>query len=78
MAKGRITINESVCKGCGYCEAFCSHGCIKMQSDRLGPKGTPLPLFNMPDKCNACSICGWMCPEYAIEVYKYLPEPAHK
>ena len=74
MAKGRITINEKVCKGCGYCELFCTRGCVKMQQEKLGPKGTPLPAFVEPDKCNACCVCGWMCPEYAIEVFKFVPE----
>jgi len=75
MAKGEITIDESICKGCGYCVAFCSRGAIEM-SDKVTPKGYVLPVFAHPEKCNACGICAWMCPRFAIEVYKYVEAPA--
>ena len=29
-----------------------------------------------PDKCNGCGICGWMCPDLAIDVYKYVESPS--
>lgn len=71
MPKGEIVIDESICKGCGYCVAFCARGGIKT-SDKITPKGYVLPVFAYPEKCNACGICAWMCPRFAIEVYKYV------
>jgi len=71
MAKGEIVINETICKGCGYCAKFCSRGGIVMSRDKFTPKGYLLPAFSHPEKCNGCGICGWMCPRFAIEVYKY-------
>ena len=73
MAKGEIVINELLCKGCGYCVEFCPRGCIEM-GDKLSTTGVLLPDFAHPDKCNGCKICGWMCPDFAIEVYKYVEE----
>ena len=74
MAKGEITIDEGSCLGCGYCEYFCSRGCITIPGDKFTPMGYLLPVFSNPDKCTACGVCAWMCPQFAIEVYKYVEE----
>ncbi len=74
MAKGEIVIDEAICKGCSYCAEFCSRGCITVPGDKFTPKGYLLPLFASPEKCNACGICAWMCPRFAIEVYKYVED----
>lgn len=71
MAKGVVEINEEYCRGCGFCEIFCSKECIKM-SDRVSSLGLPLPDFNNPDDCIACGMCAWMCPHLAIDVFKYV------
>ena len=76
MAKGEIVINETLCKGCGYCVKFCSRGCIEIAGDKFTPQGYLLPAFINPEKCNACCVCAWMCPDFAIEVYKYVEEEA--
>ncbi|MBI4595662.1 MAG: 4Fe-4S binding protein [Candidatus Tectomicrobia bacterium] len=77
MTKGEITIDEDVCKGCGYCALFCRRSCISIPGDRFTPQGYFLPLFSSPELCNACGICGWMCPHFAIQVYK-MPEAGHE
>ena len=73
MAKGEIVINEAFCKGCGYCVEFCSRGCIIM-GDRINSQGYIVAQFTQPEKCNACQVCAWMCPDSAIEVYQYVRE----
>lgn len=70
MAKGEIVISEAWCRGCSFCEHFCARGCIKIPGDKFSPMGFLLPVFADPDQCNACGICGWMCPHFAIEVYR--------
>jgi 2-oxoglutarate ferredoxin oxidoreductase subunit delta len=70
MPKGEIVINEKVCKGCALCAEFCPKDCIDMPDGKLSDKGLPLAVFTAPEKCNACGICGWMCPDFAIEVYR--------
>ena len=72
MPKGEMIINEVLCAGCGFCAEFCARGCIDMSTDKFNAKGFLLPLFSVPDRCNACGICAWMCPEFAIEVDKYV------
>ena len=70
MPKGEIVVDEKLCKGCGLCVEFCPRECITMPEGKLSEKGLPLAVLSVPEKCNACSICGWMCPDFAIEVYK--------
>ncbi|MFA4837293.1 MAG: 4Fe-4S binding protein [Dehalococcoidia bacterium] len=76
MAKGEIVINEALCKGCGYCVKFCNQGCIEFSKDRISALGNPIAVVVHPDKCTACAMCGWMCPDYAITVYKYVADKA--
>ena len=72
MSKGEIVIDENSCLGCGYCTKFCSRGCITIPGDKFTPQGYPLAVFINPEDCTACSVCAWMCPHFAIEVYKYV------
>lgn len=76
MARGEITIDERYCKGCGYCTQFCARGCIVIPEDKFTSQGYMLPVFAEPDKCNGCGVCGWMCPHFAIEVYRYVEDKA--
>jgi 2-oxoglutarate ferredoxin oxidoreductase subunit delta len=79
MPKGEISIDERFCKGCSLCSHFCTRGCITIPGDRFTPQGYLLPVFSSPEKCNACGICGWLCPHFAIDVYKLTEkEPAAK
>jgi NAD-dependent dihydropyrimidine dehydrogenase PreA subunit len=71
-ARGEIVINETLCLGCGYCQEFCKRECVVMSVDKFSPRGNVLPVFVDPERCNACGICGWMCPHMAIEVYRYV------
>ena len=70
MPKGEITIDHNLCRGCGYCVTFCSRKCLEI-GDTVGPQGYLLSVVAHPDKCNGCGICGYMCPDCAIKVYKY-------
>jgi 2-oxoglutarate ferredoxin oxidoreductase subunit delta len=72
MARGEITINEQLCKGCGLCAEFCARGCITLPAGSFSAKGLPLAEFTVPERCNGCGLCGWMCPDLAIEVDRYV------
>ncbi len=74
MAKGELIINESFCQGCGYCVQFCPKGCINQSGTKMSLRGFLLPSFSSSENCNACGICARMCPDYAIEVYKVVPD----
>ena len=62
-----ITINSSMCKGCGYCIEFCPKNILKMSKER-SDKGHFYPVNIDEDACTSCGICALMCPEAAIEV----------
>ena len=77
MAKGEIVIKEEFCLGCGYRAKFCARGCIVMSEDKVTPEGYFLPTFTDPERCTACGICSWMCPNFVIDVYKYVQEASY-
>ena len=62
-----VTINSSMCKGCGYCIAFCPKNILEMSKER-SEKGHFYPVNINKDACTRCGICALMCPEAAIEV----------
>jgi 2-oxoglutarate ferredoxin oxidoreductase subunit delta len=39
-------------------------------SSSFNLKGYHYPEFKEPDTCTGCAICGMICPEVALEVYK--------
>jgi 2-oxoglutarate ferredoxin oxidoreductase subunit delta len=72
MSKGEITINEVRCKGCGLCVHYCPRHCIAMSSDKFTAGGYLLPVMETPEDCTACGVCGWLCPDQAIVVYRLV------
>jgi 2-oxoglutarate ferredoxin oxidoreductase subunit delta len=73
-AKGEIVILDYSCKGCALCVEYCPKGCIQISKDKFNASGALLPEFVNVEECIACKICGNMCPDFAIEVYKYVDE----
>jgi 2-oxoglutarate ferredoxin oxidoreductase subunit delta len=67
--KGKITIDQELCKGCGLCIEFCSNKLIKL-SNKLNAAGYSPAEFNESQDCIACTSCALVCPEVAIEVYR--------
>ncbi len=74
MAKGRIVIDEDLCKGCELCTAVCPKDLIYMDLDRFTPKGyRPAMLRDPEGECTGCAICAVICPEAAITVFRMVP-----
>jgi 2-oxoglutarate ferredoxin oxidoreductase subunit delta len=67
--KGKIVIDQALCKGCEICIAFCPRKLITL-SDKLNSAGYLTSSFNEGGDCNGCASCGVVCPEVAIEVYR--------
>ena len=67
--KGYIEIDEELCKGCHLCISFCPKDVIS-PSDKLNASGYSSVSFNDNGECTGCAICGIVCPEVAIEVYR--------
>mgnify|MGYP000895078658 CR=1 FL=1 len=67
-AKGKITINQGLCKACELCLTVCPDEAIRL-SDSLNEKGYH-PAETAKESCRGCALCAVMCPETAIEVYR--------
>ncbi len=68
MAK--ITVDETVCKGCSMCVNACPLHIIALAKDVLNAKGYHPARLAEPDKCVGCAACATMCPDTAITVEK--------
>jgi 2-oxoglutarate ferredoxin oxidoreductase subunit delta len=74
MAKGRIEIDETLCKGCILCTRVCPKDLIHIATDRLTPKGYhPAKIIDPDGECTGCAICAVICPDAAITVYRLVP-----
>ena len=40
MAKGKVTINEVICKGCGLCVSVCPKSVLALSTTKINPAGT--------------------------------------
>jgi 2-oxoglutarate ferredoxin oxidoreductase subunit delta len=77
VAKGRIAIEEGLCKGCELCTSVCPKDLIEMAADRFTPKGYhPAILVDPGEDCTGCAICSVICPEAAITVYRWVAAEA--
>ena len=67
--KGRIEVNEQLCKGCELCVGACPQDVIELAAERLTAKGYhPAELIKLG--CTGCGVCAVVCPEAAITVYR--------
>jgi formate dehydrogenase beta subunit len=62
-----VSVNENVCKDCGYCREACSLG-ILGQSEDFNPGGYKPSVAVHPEKCIGCLRCLYTCPDFAITV----------
>jgi 2-oxoglutarate ferredoxin oxidoreductase subunit delta len=73
MARGRIVVDEVLCKGCALCTTVCPKQVIQIDADRLTPKGYhPAVLVDPEGGCTGCAICAVICPDAAITVYRWV------
>ncbi len=66
--KGRIEVNERLCKGCESCIDECPQKVMGM-AERITAKGYH-PAELIKDGCTGCGVCALVCPEAAITVYR--------
>lgn len=71
MAKGWITFNEELCKGCELCTSACPQGVIVMNTARTNQKGYHPAILEDPEgACTGCALCAVICPDVVITVYR--------
>ena len=68
MAK--VTIDETMCKGCGLCVHFCPKQVLAIQKDKINKRGYNPAHPAHPEQCIGCAMCAQICPESAIEVWR--------
>ncbi len=68
-AKGRIEIDQALCKGCLLCISFCPKNAIS-ESASLNASGYSPVSFQQNGECTGCAVCALVCPEVVIEVYR--------
>jgi 2-oxoglutarate ferredoxin oxidoreductase subunit delta len=66
-ALGKVTINSSWCKGCGFCIQYCPTKVLAV-SPEFNRKGYHPPIVASPSDCRNCGYCQVICPEFAIFV----------
>ncbi len=62
-------IDARKCKGCSYCVKFCPKDLIYL-STNFNEKGYHPAVFTKEEDCTGCALCGLVCPDVAIVVYK--------
>lgn len=67
MAK--IEVIAERCKSCGYCIKFCPKQILAL-GKKVNSKGYEYVESTDMEQCVGCAICGRICPDGAIEVYK--------
>lgn len=71
MAKGKVTFNENICKGCELCTTACPVKIVIMDKKRINAKGYhPATVVEM-DKCIGCANCATICPDSVITVERF-------
>jgi 2-oxoglutarate ferredoxin oxidoreductase subunit delta len=70
--RGWIEVNQLFCKGCDLCVSECPQHVLALDMDQLTPKGYH-PVHLIKDGCTGCAICGIVCPEAALTVYREAP-----
>ena len=75
QARGKVTISNEECKGCGLCVESCPPKCLELLLG-LNAYGVH-PAHYIGEKCTGCGICFYCCPEPgAITVFRLPSERA--
>lgn len=68
MAKGTVTFNVDICKGCELCKVACPVNIITMDTTKINAKGFHPATVKEMDKCIGCGNCAITCPDSVISV----------
>ncbi len=68
MAKGKVTFDQDLCKGCGLCVASCPVKIVEIDKATINKKGYNPATVVDTEKCIGCTNCATMCPDSVITV----------
>lgn len=71
-AKGKVTFNEDICKGCGLCTSVCPVKIISLNTSNINDKGYHPAHVEEMDKCIGCANCAMICPDCVITVEREM------
>ena len=54
----KLVIEDTWCKGCGICAAFCPRQGLEIRGEKVAVKDE--------EQCISCGLCELRCPDYAI------------
>jgi 2-oxoglutarate ferredoxin oxidoreductase subunit delta len=67
--KGRVVINQELCKGCYLCIKACPVQVLGADTQPNSSGSYPSRALNI-EKCIACGNCYTLCPDVCIDVYE--------
>ncbi len=71
---GRVEIEQECCKGCELCVEVCPRHLLRLSTGINGSGYHPAeflrPEIANGKGCTGCTVCGLVCPETAIAVYR--------
>jgi 2-oxoglutarate ferredoxin oxidoreductase subunit delta len=62
-----IKLNKKWCKGCGFCIEICPKQ-IYIRDSEVSARGIQEIIIRHPEKCIACRLCEYLCPDLAITI----------
>lgn len=68
QARGKIYIEEDICKGCGLCLRVCPVEILDIDEEKINAKGYHPITVTDPKKCIGCANCATICPDVVITV----------
>ncbi|HEQ72589.1 MAG TPA: 4Fe-4S dicluster domain-containing protein [Spirochaetia bacterium] len=69
-AKGRPVIDAELCKGCELCVSACPERVLTM-AEATNSQGVHVAQIDPEGVCTACKACALICPDCAIEIYRF-------
>jgi len=65
----KVVVLSEYCKSCGLCINVCPKKVLAI-GDKANQKGYYTVEVSRPDDCIGCCLCGTVCPDLALEIYK--------
>ncbi len=72
MIRGKVIIEQDICKGCELCIVSCPQESLGL-SDKININGYRFVEL-VKDNCTGCINCALVCPDSVITVYRQRKE----